>query len=547
MQADYIIIGAGSAGCVLATRLSENPCHQVVLIEAGGHDARPSVQIPGGFVSTMVNPAVNWMFETAPIAGLCGRSMAMPRGRILGGTSSINGMLYVRGQKEDYDDWAAAGNEGWAYDDVLPYFIKSENASALMAQANESGQHFDTDCHGTDGPVHVSALPLGRTILDDVIVAAQQCGYQRNDDYNGHCQSGFGYFQVTQKRGQRHSAYRAFVHPVRARKNLHILTRAQALCLLFDTGDKRRATGVRIRHKGRTRDIFAGREVVLSAGAFGSPQLLELSGVGRAGELKGLGIRPLHNLPGVGENLRDHYLARLTWQLKFEHSLNHTSRGLALLKEGLRYLLTRRGSLSLTAGILAGFVSSRPAAVRPDIQFHIAHASFANPARRIFDRFPGLTIGPCQLRPESRGYVHIASADPLAAPHIQPNYLAAETDRLTLLAGLRVARHIMAAPALDGLLEAERRPGSDIDDDEGLLAFARETGNTVYHPACSCMMGPDPASGAVVDNQLRVHGLRGLRIADASVMPMLVSGNTHAPTMMIAEKAAALISMAARD
>ena len=544
MQADYVIVGAGSAGCVLAARLSEDPNISVILIEAGGHDARLSVQVPGGFIKTMVNPKINWMYQTEPEVELQGRRMNMPRGRLLGGTSSINGMLYVRGQKEDFDSWEAAGNKGWSYDSVLPYFLKSQNGQELLQSARINGQQIDPQYHGQLGPLSVSGLRLGSNILDEVCAAAEQVGYSRNDDYNGHSQSGFGYFQVTQKNGQRHSAYRAFLHPVRSRKNLTIIKNATAMQLIFEGQSNRRICGVQIHHHGQVRQISAMREVILSAGAFGSPQLLELSGIGRPDIIAAQGIEVRHQLEGVGENLSDHFLTRLTWRLAKNTSLNETSRGVALLKELARYSLFRTGSLSLTAGLLAGFISSDPKIARPDIQYHIAHASFANPAKRIFDRFPGLTIGPCQLRPESQGFVHIRSSDPFAAPAIQPNYLHAERDKAVLVAGLRIARKIMEAPALNGLALAEERPGSAAQSDAELLAFARETGNTVYHPACSCRMGPDSRAGDVVDTELRVHGLAGLRIADASVMPIITSGNTHAPTVMIAEKAADMIRAA---
>ena len=332
MQADYVIVGAGSTGCVLAARLSEDPNISVILIEAGGHDARLSVQVPGGFIKTMVNPKINWMYQTEPEAELQGRRMNMPRGRLLGGTSSINGMLYVRGQKEDFDSWEAAGNKCWSYDSVLPYFLKSQNGQELLQSARINGQQIDPQYHGQLGPLSVSGLRLGSNILDEVCAAAEQVGYSRNDDYNGHSQSGFGYFQVTQKNGQRHSAYRAFLHPVRSRKNLTIIKNATAMQLIFEGQSNRRICGVQIHHHGQVRQISAMREVILSAGAFGSPQLLELSGIGRPDIIAAQGIEVRHQLEGVGENLSDHFLTRLTWRLAKNTSLNETSRGVALLK-----------------------------------------------------------------------------------------------------------------------------------------------------------------------------------------------------------------------
>ncbi len=537
MQANYIIIGAGSAGCVLAARLSEDPSVSVILLEAGGADTNPLIHIPAGFVKIMVNPSVNWMFSTASEDYLGGRALKMPRGRVLGGTSSINGMLYVRGLASDYDSWAQRGNPGWSFDDVLPYFRKSEDFQLTLTKG-------DDGYHNTGGPMHIDQPRTRYPALDAIIDAAVECGYPRNDDYNGAGQYGFGYYQLNQKQGRRQSSYRAFVKPVEKRQNLTVIKGAHAEQILFDPADMCKAVGVRARINGKRRDIFAISEVIVCAGAIQSPQLLELSGIGQPDRLKAIGIEVRSDSKGVGENLTDHYLTRLTWELTKPLSLNQHTRGLKLLKEVARYLISQRGSLSMPAAILGGFVKSDSALDEPDIQFLIAHASFANPAKRIFDSFPGLSIGPNQSRPHSRGHVHIVSADPSAAPAIAPRYLTAEHDRFVLVRGMKIARQIMAADCLKDLVAREVRPGPEIGNDDDLLDFARETGNTVYHPVSTCRMGPDKLAGDVVDAELRVHGMRGLRVVDASVMPQITSGNTHAPTVMIAEKAADMIKAA---
>ena len=539
MRADYIIVGAGSAGCVLAARLSENPNVSVLLIEAGGADTNPSIQIPAGFVKTMVNPSLNWMFTTAAEDYLGGRQLKIPRGKVLGGTSSINGMLYVRGLASDYDGWAQRGNPGWSFDEVLPYFHKSEDFQPQDTVGDEG-------YHSTGGPMHIDQPRTYYPALDRIMDAAEECGYPKNNDYNGAEQFGFGYFQLNQKNGRRQSAYRAFVKPVEGRKNLTIMTGAQAQTLLFSSDDACHAIGVRVRRRGRSEDLYATHDIIMSAGAIQSPQLLELSGIGQSARLAALGIEVRCESKGVGENLTDHFLTRLTWELTQPISLNEKTRGIKLLGELATYLLHQRGSLSMPAGILGGFVKSDPVIDDPDIQLLVAHASFANPAKRIFDKFPGVSIGPNQSRPHSRGHVHITSANPMTAPEIAPRYLTAEHDRFVLVEGMKIARQIMAADCLKDLVKREVRPGPEISDDESLLAFARETGNTVYHPVSTCRMGPDKAAGDVVDAELRVHGMRGLRVVDASIMPQITSGNTHAPTVMIAEKAADMIKAAHR-
>lgn len=529
-EADYVIVGAGSAGCVLAHRLSADPGNQVLLLEAGGVDRNIWIHIPIGYGKTFFNKEVNWMFKTEPELAMGGRVIDQPRGRVLGGSSSINGLLYVRGQAQDYDEWAAQGNPGWRYQDVLPYFKRSED------------QQRGVDIwHGVGGPLPVTDLPEPHPIADAFIEAASSTGVPRNPDFNGRTQEGVGYFQATARRGLRRSTARTFLRPVMNRPNLHVQTGAQVGRLLFEgAGPTLRAVGVVYVKDGQEHRIMARREVVLSAGAIQSPQILQLSGVGPAEVLQRHGIRVVHQLPGVGENLQDHLQGRLIYETHQPITLNDDMMSIAgRVRIGLRYLLQRKGPLGWWAGVAGGFARTSPDLDRPDIQYHLYPFSTDRKDKPALHPYSAFTLTVCQLRPHSRGSVHIQSADPFKAPAIRVNYLSDPRDVEVLTTGLTLARQIARTEPLAGLIKRERSPGPDVTTREGLQTFLREKAMSVYHPSGTCRMGPGPDS--VVDERLRVRGIAGLRVADASIMPTLISGNTNAPAIMIGEKAADMI------
>ena len=527
---DYVIVGAGSAGCVLANRLTENPRISVLLLEAGGSDRHPYISAPAGFLKTFADPRFNWCFTTEPGAGVNDRAIHFPRGKVLGGSSAINGHLYVRGQARDYDTWAQLGNRGWSYHEVLPYFCKSEDRSA-------GADEF----HGSGGPQHVSDIDERHPICEAFIEGAAEIGVPRNDDYNGRNQEGVGYYQRTIRNGRRASAARSFLHPVRSRPNLHVVTKAQAQRLTFEGT---RVTGIEYRRHGKLLSASAGREVILSAGAIGSPHLLQISGIGSPDHLRDIGVAVRHALPGVGEGLQDHYAVRVAHRVTRPITLNERARGIRLCWEIARWLTTGRGLIAFSPAHVAAFVRSQPELELPDLQFVFTPASYTVGVVGKLQPFPGMTNGVWQLRPESTGFVRARTADTSDAPAIQPNYLSAAADQRAVVDGLRWCRRFLATDALAPYRGPETLPGPDVVTDDELLMYARQHGATVYHAVSTCRMGRDPM--AVVGADLKVHGVAGLRVVDASVMPTMPSANTNAATLMIAEKAADLIVNAGR-
>jgi choline dehydrogenase len=529
---DYVIVGAGSAGCVLANRLSADGRHTVLVLEAGPPDTYPWIHIPIGYAKTMFNPTVNWCFYTEPDPGMNGRRIYWPRGKTLGGSSSINGLISIRGQRQDYDRWAAAGNSGWSYADVLPYFRRLEHAP-----------FGNPAFHGTSGPLWCSPIGRRHELIEAIIAGAGELGIPRNDDFNGADQEGAGYYHLSTKRGWRCSTATAYLRPARRRTNLRVETRARATRLVFDG---KRADGVIYRQRGEELTARARREILLCAGALQSPQLLQLSGVGAPSLLHRFGIPAVHELRGVGENLQDHLQARVIFECTRPITTNDDLRSWwRMMKMGVEYALSRGGPMAI--GINQGGIFARAVAgaVLPDVQFHVATLS-SDMAGSPTHPFSGFTMSVCQLRPESRGSVRIQSIDPLEPPAMQPNYLSTTNDRATLIAGIRLARRLAATRALAPYVKTEYRPGPAAQSDDDLLEFAKNTGGTIFHPSGTCKMGDiERDSLAVVDSELKVHGVSALRVVDCSVMPVLVSGNTNVPVVMIAEKAADHILAAA--
>ena len=521
---DYIVIGAGSAGCVLANRLSADPSNKVLLLEAGARDWNPWIHVPVGYFKTMHNPSTDWCYMTEPDKGIAERRLQWPRGKVLGGSSSLNGLLYVRGQKEDYDRWEELGNKGWSFKDVLPYFKKSED--------QERGAD---EYHGVGGLLKVSDLRLRRPIADMFIKAAEQIGIPFNKDYNGENQEGVGYFQQTAHKGFRWSTAKGFLRPARKRANLTVLTHAHTSRILFEDN---KAVGVEFLQNGALKQVKASKEVVLSAGAIGSPQILQLSGVGPKDILDKHNIPVVKEMPGVGQNLQDHLQIRLVFKTKQNTLNDELNSYFKQFKVGLQYFFKRTGPLTLAASQIAIFTKSSPEVERPDIQFHMQPLSADKPGDGVHP-FSAFTASVCQLRPHSSGYLEIKSTDPLEHPAIHPNYLSDERDLEVAVNSIKVARRIAEAPALAPEILDEYVPGREFQTDEELLDAARQYSQTIYHPTSTCKMGDDDM--AVVDDRLRVHGIEGLRVADASIMPEIVSGNTNAPSIMIGEKASDMI------
>lgn len=522
---DYIVVGGGSAGCVVAARLAQDGRTRVLLLEAGPADRNIWIHIPIGYGKTMFDPVVNWQFQSEPEPHLNNRQIYTPRGRTLGGSSSINGLIYIRGQREDFDGWRALGNEGWGYDDVLPYFRRSER--------NDRGA---SEFHGGDGPVGVSSIKGRHELVEAFIRAAIGIGVPRNDDFNGTRQCGVGYFQLTTRGGLRCSTARGYLRSGLAGANLEVETDAHAERILFEG---RRAIGVRYRRGGEVLEVRATREVVLSAGALQSPQLMMLSGIGDGEQLARHGIPVLHHLPEVGRNLQDHLQSRLMYRCSKPITTNDALRSVwGRMRIGLQWLLLKSGPVA--SGIQLGgmFASTAPGAQRPDVQFHFGTISADMTAGRPHD-FSGFTMSVCQLRPTSRGEVTLRSSDPQAAPAARFNYLATDEDCATMVRGVRMARQLARSPSLAPYIVDEYRPGFDVESDDEVLGFIREYGTTIFHPVGTCRMGPDADS--VVDPRLKVRGVEGLRIVDASIMPLLVSGNTNAAAIAIGEKGADLI------
>ncbi|MEM7221180.1 MAG: GMC family oxidoreductase N-terminal domain-containing protein [Pseudomonadota bacterium] len=526
---DYIIVGAGTAGCVLANRLSANPQHRVLLLEAGGKDDYFWINVPVGYLYTIGNPRTDWCFATEPDPGLAGRSIGYARGKVLGGCSSINAMIYMRGQRSDYDHWAQLGNRGWGWDDVLPIF-----------KSHEDYQHGADDYHGAGGELRVEERRVNWEILDAWRDAAAECGIPKIEEFNRGDNLGNAYFQMNQKRGERWSGTRAFLRPVLERSNLTVLTDAHTTGLLLEEEDGRLAAkGVNVQTKSGAETFRARGEVLLASGSIGSPQLLQLSGIGNPEWLAEHDIAVSHALPGVGANLQDHLQVRSVYKVSNTKTLNQRANSLfGRAAMGLEYFLRKTGPLTMPPSQLGAFAKSDASQTSANIEWHVQPLSldkFGDPLHR----FNAITPSVCNLRPSSRGTVKLRSPDPLAAPAIAPNYLSSADDEAIAVAGLRYTRRIMAAEALRPYAPEEWKPGPTLQSDTELLDAARELGTTIFHPVGTCKMGRD--ANAVVDDELRVHGVARLRVIDASIMPTITSGNTNAPTVMIAERGARFV------
>ena len=530
-QFDYVIVGAGTAGCVLANRLTACGKYTVCLLEAGPPDWNPMIHIPAGFMKTIANPSVNWLYQSEPCPGTNGRTIPMPRGKVLGGSSSINGLIFNRGQKMDFDVWAQKGNRGWSYDDVLPYFRRYES--------HEDSP--DASYRGQTGEMTITDLKWRDPLCEAFIKGAESIGIPRNPDYNGAYQEGTSYVQRTSTGKLRMSAARAFLKPARKRQNLRVITNAHATKILLDG---KRAIGIAYNRggaNGRSDQVYAGREVIIAGGTINSPQLLQLSGIGSAKLLHDLGIKVAHDLAGVGENLRDHYGARLTARAKNVNTINELAHGPKLVGEIVKYFLGKRSILELGPTLVYCFWHSDEMIRNADLQISFTPASYKEGKQAKLDKEPGFSLAAWQQRPESLGYVRARNKNPFEKPQIQPNYLSHEEDRRVLLAGIKVSRRLMNTEALAPYFDYEGYPGVHIQNDDELLDVARQRSTTLYHLMGTCRMGTETDPTAVVDDKLRIHGLQNIRVIDASIMPSMPSANLNAAVMMIAEKGADMV------